>query len=63
MKKSKKWYEGNTGLLTGRSRLEARQAGEHNPQNKTVCCKSCGRDTNDTGMLCDKCGGYSDIEP
>ena len=54
-KKTKKWYEGNPGLLKGRSLREASLAGHLNPKNKPVQCEGCGRDTNNYDMLCDEC--------
>ena len=55
MKKTKKWYNGNRGLVIGRSRLEAYQAGQLNSKNKVISCHGCGKDTTNTDCLCDEC--------
>ena len=55
MKKTKKWYQGNRGLVVGRSHREASLAGESNPKERIVNCKGCGRDTTNYNMLCDRC--------
>jgi predicted amidophosphoribosyltransferase len=55
MNKTKKWYQGNKGLVAGRCFREASLAGENNPKEKLVCCKGCGKDTTNYSMLCDRC--------
>jgi hypothetical protein len=55
MKKTNKWYEGNKGLVAGRSKRERSIAGLSNPKEKTVSCLGCGKDTNEYDMLCDDC--------
>ncbi len=55
MKKTRKWFEGNRGLMKCRSGREASLAGCYNPKGKTVTCRGCGRDTKNVTMLCDEC--------
>ena len=55
MKKTKKWYRGNRGLVFGRAKREASLAGRYNPKGKIVVCDCCGSDTINPDMLCDRC--------